>query len=197
MYEILKDTEDVYYKTDTHINLKGGYIVYKWFINYINNEWNVNIIEEDCILLNKKCTLNTLPYGIGDLTWPLNCGNQILEDTMDSFYYCDKLVFYPTYIIKENQDIFFLDYDMVDKTTSLYNKTADWNIISKHIIYKKNENKLGVALFFYDSFLLSTLPLYLNLFKEVYMIKKIYNNSFIDKIKPDYVFEFRVERFLL
>jgi len=38
--------------------------------------------------------------------------------------------------------------------------------------------------------------LYIDLFYEVYMIKTIYNNNLIKLISPDFVFEFRVERFL-
>lgn len=195
-YNILKYYNDVYYKTDTHINVKGNYIVYIWFINYINKKWNLNIKPKNCILINKKCILNTLPYCIGDLTWKDNLGNQTLEDTIDSFYYCDEVLFYCYYIIKENENIEFLDYNMDNKTSFLNGRKVDWNIISDYIIYKKNDNKNGTALFFYDSFILSVLPLYLSLFKHVYMVKAIYNNNIIDKIKPDYIFEFRVERFL-
>jgi len=35
------------------------------------------------------------------------------------------------------------------------------------------------------------------MFSEVYMIKSAFNNKIIEKINPDYIFEFRVERFLL
>ena len=35
------------------------------------------------------------------------------------------------------------------------------------------------------------------MFNMVYMAKQIYNYELIDIIKPDYVFEFRCERFLL
>jgi hypothetical protein len=76
-------------------------------------------------------------------------------------------------------------------------QTAGWEILSKHIIYKTNSNtnKLKVIIF-YDSFLLSIISLYMELFGEVYMIKSVYDNRLIEAIKPDYVFEFRVERFL-
>jgi hypothetical protein len=73
----------------------------------------------------------------------------------------------------------------------------EWNIVSKYILYQKNitNNNLKVIIF-YDSLLLSSLSLYMELFETVYMIKDIYNNEIINIIKPDYVFEFRVERFL-
>ena len=78
------------------------------------------------------------------------------------------------------------------------NEFARWDIISKYIIYIKNENinpKIKV-LIFYDSFLLHSLQLYFDLFYEIYFIKNVYNIETINLIKPDFVFEFRCERFL-
>ena len=49
---------------------------------------------------------------------------------------------------------------------------------------------------FYDSFLTNTLPLYLDLFENIYLVKNVYDNNIINKIKPNYVFQFTVERFL-
>ena len=74
---------------------------------------------------------------------------------------------------------------------------VDWNIVSKYMIYKKNNLKNFKVIIFYDSFLLNILPLYMELFNEVYMIKNVYSNQLIEMINPDYIFEFRVERFLM
>ena len=52
-------------------------------------------------------------------------------------------------------------------------------------------------LIFYDSFLLPMLSVYLNMCREVYMSKNSYSPELINVIQPDYIFEFRVERFLL
>ena len=60
----------------------------------------------------------------------------------------------------------------------------------------KNIDKKHRVIIFYDSFLISTLYLYLKMFNEVYLIKTGYNPKFIKQLKPDYTFEFRVERFL-
>ena len=68
-----------------------------------------------------------------------------------------------------------------------------------YILYKKNiasANNYKI-LIFYDSFLLSTLHLYMNLFYETYCLKTTFNIDIVNSINPDYVFEFRVERFLL
>jgi hypothetical protein len=139
-YDILKNEEDVYYKTDTHINIKGSYIVYKYFIQKLNELYRLDIKIKECVILNKIVVLSNLQLGIGDLLWDNNLGNQIVDVHLDSFYYSDDI-----------------DY-----------------IYCKHKIQKQN----------------------LELFEEVYMIKEIYNNIVIDIIKPDFVFEFRVERFL-
>jgi hypothetical protein len=201
-YDLLKDEEDVYYKTDTHINLKGNYIIYKNFIEKVNEIYNLNLNIKNIKILSKSCHLNTLKYGIGDLTWADNLGNQELQDINDTYYYSEDFIdLYNSYVIKDENDIRFLDYKIVDITKKLEEKNefTRWEIVSNHIIYKKNieknDNPIKVVIF-YDSFLLSILPLYLDLFYEVYMIKSIYDNSLINLIKPDYVFEFRVERFL-
>ena len=78
----------------------------------------------------------------------------------------------------------------------LIDKIIDWTIISKYILYKINPDLKYKVLIFYDSFLLSTLELYLTMFNTVYVAKTIYNNNLIQLIKPDYIFEFRCERFL-
>jgi ferredoxin-fold anticodon binding domain-containing protein len=86
-YDILKNKENVYYKTDTHINVKGSYIVYKHFINEINKMYNLNLKPKKITLLQKQCVLSELQLGIGDLLWELNLGNQIVENKLDTFYY--------------------------------------------------------------------------------------------------------------
>jgi len=200
-YKVLKNETDTYYKTDTHINLKGNYIIYKKFITKINKLFDLNIHEKNINILQKNCQLSSLEYGIGDLTWSTNLGDQELESTLDNYYFTDDFeCFYNKYVIKNDSEIRFLNYELIDETLILQsnNEFAHWNVISKYIIYKKNTNclpKLKVIVF-YDSFLLNILPLYLDLFYEIYMIKEVYNNNLINLIKPDYVFEFRAERFL-
>ena len=58
-YEYLKDEVDVYYKTDTHINLKGNYIIYKKFIEKINDLYNFDLKVENINIDVKKCILQT------------------------------------------------------------------------------------------------------------------------------------------
>jgi hypothetical protein len=69
-YECIKNMDDVFYKTDTHMNLKGCYEIYKNSINFfniINNE----SIKTNCIEIKKKIVenLSCLGFEIGDLTW--------------------------------------------------------------------------------------------------------------------------------
>lgn len=197
-YNILKNEEDVYYKTDTHINIKGGYIVYKEFINKINEIYSLNIKIKNCLILKKTCVLSQLNLGLGDLLWSINLGEQYVEDHIDTFYYSDQIDYmYCKYVIEKNGIVRILDKKLIDQNNILHNSLLDWNVLSNYILYKKNncDDKFKV-LIFYDSFLTSTLSLYLDIFREVYMIKTIYNNEIIDIIKPDFVFEFRVERFL-
>ena len=199
LYQILKNENDVYYKTDTHINVKGNYIVYKYFVNTINSRLNANIIAKELVINVMSCVLNKLPYGIGDLTWKSNLGNQILRDTTDNFYFNDECAwFYNVYAIRNDNNIKFLNFEnLSDNTELLENKVVDWNIISKYIINVRNNDALPMKIIiFYDSFLLSVLPLYFDMFNDGYFVKSVYSNDLINAIKPDYVFEFRVERFL-
>ena len=73
-----------------------------------------------------------------------------------------------------------------------------WDIVSKYIITTKNDNvtnKLKV-LIFYDSFLLSTMILYMETFYECIFIKRPYTIDLINKNHSDYILEYKVERFL-
>lgn len=198
LYEILKYDSDLYYKTDAHINHKGNYIVYKYFIEIINIKLKLNIKPKELILDYKICKLKSLPYGIGDLTWEINSQNLTLNDINDYFYFNDEITwFYNIYKIKNENNIRFLNYNLIDNTENIENELVTWYIISKYIIYIKNTNTIPLKIIiFYDSFLLHILPLYFYLFNEIYFIKNIYSNELINLINPDYVFEFRVERFL-
>ena len=197
-YEILKNETDIYFKTDTHINMKGNYIVYKYFIEKLNNIYGINIKSHDIILSKKECILSSLNYGIGDLTWETNLGGQIIEDKnkMDVFYYSSDVEYiYCKHKITINDEIRILNKDLfIDINNDLQGKHITWEIMSNNILYRKNEtNEKLKVLIFYDSFLISLLDLYLRSFSEVYMIKEIYNKKYIDIIKPDYIFEFRAE----
>jgi hypothetical protein len=198
LYDILKNEEDIYYKTDTHINIKGNYIVYKFFIEIINKRLKLNLKYKHLDLSVINCELKTLPYGIGDLTWDTNLGNQHLDDIKDNFYFNDEITcFYCIYKINTTNNIRFLNSVLIDNTNNMEGEIATWDIVSKYIIYIKNDHKIKLKiLIFYDSFLLHSLPLYFYLFNEIYFVKNHYSHHLVEKIKPDYVFEFRVERFL-
>lgn len=197
-YNVLKNEKDIYYKTDTHINIKGSYIVYKYFIEELNKIYKLYIKPKKILILSKKCILSELQLGIGDLLWKQNLGEQIIKDHTDTFYYSNEIKYiYCTHKIQISDKIKILNKDLIEQNNKLEDSIIDWNILTNYILYQKNisDNKYKV-LIFYDSFLCSTLSLYLELFEEVYMIKSIYNNNDINIINPDYVFEFRVERFL-
>jgi len=191
LYEILKNETDVYYKTDTHINFKGNYIVYKYFIDILNSRLNLNLIPKEIDL--KMCEL-----GGADLTCVENLGQQQLSSKQDNYYFShDCPGFYSEYIIKNDNDIRFLNYNLIDITYSLEDTLCVWNTLSNYIVYKKNDKKVPLkVVVFHDSFFISTIPLYLDLFDEIYLIKNSYNNDLINLINPNVVLEFRVERFL-
>lgn len=197
-YDLLKNESDTYYKTDTHINLKGNYLVYKYFIEKLNETYNLSIIPKEITLLSKECVLTDLKYGIGDLLWKSNLGDQIIDDNKDTFHYSNDLNYlYYNYKIKKTNPIRILNKELLDATHEFEDSLLSWEILSNNILYKKNISKYKLkVLIFYDSFLISLIDLYLELFEEVYMAKDIYNNKLIDMINPDFVFEFRVERFL-
>jgi len=199
---VLKNIDDTFYKTDTHINLNGAYIIYCTFINKIKELFDI-IIEDKNIVIHKKtvASLNELDIGVGDLTWDNNLGNQILDNTEDTYYYSNDFdVIYLKYIISMNDPLRMLvieDNTLIDKTNDFIDTVLNWEMLSKHIVYKKNKGKLAYkCLIFYDSFLLSTLGLYLELFEEVYLSKSVFTKEIVELINPDYIFEFRVERFL-
>lgn len=197
--------DNTYYKTDSHINLKGLYIVYNLFISTINKKLGLNFVERDINILqsiNVDC-LDKLCMGIGDLTWKFNLGNQHLNDMSDIYYKDTTLdLFYYKYIVNNNNKLRILNKQFVDITKEHEGSIITWNLVSNNIFYIKNlnidplwNNKLKIIIF-YDSFLLHGLSLYFELFYETYFIKSIIDYTVIDHINPDYVFEFRVERFL-
>jgi hypothetical protein len=199
-YNIINN-EMYYYKTDTHANFLGGYTIYCYFIDSINKLFNLNLNKRIITINKKPCILNDLGLGLGDLTMEINLGDQILENKLDDYYYSDEFEnIYNCKIINNNDNLRIMNFHnniLKDITELCENLIIDWNIISKNILYKKNElnNKIKVIIF-YDSFLTSCLSLYLELFNEVYLSKSNIDNNLINFIKPDYIFEFRVERFL-
>jgi len=201
-YLHLKDIDDTYYKTDTHINNKGALIIYNNFINKINTLFNLNIISQN-YTYNKINIENVSCTTFGDLTWNDNLGEQILDSKSDTYYKINESEeLYTKYIFNKNSDIkTFLIEDnlLIDKTNDNIDKILLWDIFSKYILFKKNSN-IGnnyKVLIFHDSFLCTTLQLYMNLFHEVYTSKSIFDINIVNVINPDYIFEFRCERFLI
>lgn len=199
-YPVLKDIDDTFYKTDTHINNKGALLIYHEFVNKINTLFGLSISSKQYELTKLETTsLCILGYGIGDLTWEANLGPQQLETTKDTFYKIkDHEQLYIKSFIHDMKTLKYLNNTLEDKTIDNIGANIGWNLIGDFILYKKNDackNKLKI-LIFYDSFLCSTLHLYVDLFYEVYSWKCTFHKELVELINPDFVFEFRVERFL-
>lgn len=200
-YITLQNESNSYYKTDTHINFKGAYTIYLEFVYKINIIYDLGLITKKInISVIKNVELSYLNRGIGDLTWENNLGElKLTEQPVDDYYYSDNIIdFYMRYKIQKEDGIHFLDYTLNETTEKLHDTIVDWNTVSNNIIYKKNTNVTNgkKIIIFYDSFLVGSLPLYFDLFYEVWFIKDIYNKELILLINPNFVFEFRVERFL-
>ena len=138
-----------------------------------------------------------------------NIGDLVINNTIDTYYYTDDIpYFYTKYLIDNNEKIiydntkiFFIKAEnnkIIDYTTKLVGNYTTWDIISKHIIFVENESIKNnkKILIFYDSFLLHSIQLYFNLFKYTFFSKTSISDEIIEILKPDYIFEFRVERFL-
>jgi len=199
-YNIINN-EIYYYKTDSHINFLGCYTIYCNFIEKVNNLFNLQLHKKIININKKECILSDLNLGLGDLTWDINLGNKILINKNDTYYYCDdNMYIYMNKIIKTEDKLRILKFEnniLIDVTLDYNNLLLGWDILSNNILYNKNEtNNKYKILIFYDSFLLPTLSFYLELFNEVYLCKSTINNNLIEYINPDYIFEFRVERFL-
>jgi hypothetical protein len=207
--EILKHVEEVFYKTDTHINFLAGYYCNYYFIEQINLFFNMNINFKKININKKNICLLDLNLGIGDLLFKENIGDLVINDKIDTYYYNDDIpYFYTKYLIDNNEKliydntkIFFIKAEnnkIIDYTTKLVGNYATWDIISKYIIFVENDSVKNnkKVLIFYDSFLLHSMQLYFNLFKYTFFSKTCFSHEIIETLNPDYIFEFRVERFL-
>ena len=190
-YDILKDHEDTYYKTDTHINLKGNKIIYDNFIEKINNVFGMDVKKINFTLKSKNVELCTVNRGIGDLTWGMNLGNQVLTDKNDTYFYTEDIEeLYCNYVIKKENFIRLVNFNLEDVTDFYDNTILSWNTVSNNIIYKKTLLETDkIIVIFYDSFLLNAINIYLETFTtngyNVYLIivkkHKKCTNFFINK----------------
>ena len=203
MFEHLDRNENLYYKTDTHINFKGNIIVYKIALEAIKQNFNI-VIEPKPIYMrsieNEELfrRFDILPYNGGDLTRFRNIGSQTCTDKRDTFYYDPQYLFIDFYRVPHSNSIVqVLNNKLENVTQSYVGKIVNWDLISgPYMLYQSNLHKQFKIVIFYDSFFCGILPLFFYEFREVFFIKAAYNESTITKINPDYIFEFRVERFL-
>jgi tRNA A-37 threonylcarbamoyl transferase component Bud32 len=195
--ELLDHTD--YYITDTHINTKGLYKVYKKLIKTLN----INGINTD-IVSTRVESLIKLGLGIGDLTWQMNKGDIVLGDIQDIYHNLEGITSFMCMLkvtnpfVTNGLSIKILDYSLNEITHKYKDKVIDWNIISECIFHSSCENPCNdvKVLIFYDSFLIPIITLMMKTFKYSYFSKRNLDHSLVESIKPDLILEFRVERFL-
>src|SRR4051812_9075909 len=171
LYSYLKD-ENSYYKTDTHMNLNGAYISYGVVLEKINKLFDFHVEKKTNVHLQKKdCILSDLGIAIGDLTMIENLGDQTLVDKMDTYYFSDEIetILYRYQLNENEKKISIFDYNLNDCTKLHFGNVIDWHIVSDCIIYSKNKEvkEKKKIVIFYDSFLLSSLSLWMQTFSEV------------------------------
>lgn len=194
-YAVIENTHEVFYKTDTHMNLKGVLLVLNAAIQQLNIVFGCTIDPFTISLHRAEVnSLSPLQVGIGDLTWSPNLGNQTLESCHDIYYSTDTYThIYKTII---GGYVTLLSSTLQDCTHMHATMYFTWDTLSEYIIYRNNPHKKYKVLVFYDSFTVPVLPLLIGMFNEIYLAKQIFNKDLVDKINPTYVLEFRVERFL-
>lgn len=189
-----------FYKTDSHINLKGMIKFYYKFCSILSKKINISINVTN-IRIQEKIVI-----GNGDLLQGINIGRNIAKKIDEIEYYTDYNVTFintiynnDTYYNKDSNIIIY-DVNLVNVSEKYDKKKLYFNDISDKILYSNNQNiksNYNKVLIFYDSFLASTLNLYLCSFPEVYMIKSIFEKKYVELINPDFLLEFRIERFLI
>jgi hypothetical protein len=149
--------------------------------------------------------------GNGDLLQGVNIGTNIAKKIMEKVYYIDNNsniintiydndIYDNNIYYKKTNNIKILNNNLIDISEYYYEKMLYYEDIKDKILYCKNNilnKKYNRVVIFYDSFLSSTVHLYLSLFREVYMVKSIFKRKIIENINPDFILEFRIERFLL
>lgn len=166
-----------FYKTDSHMNLKGCIKMYNIFLEVLKQRLGIRLNRVEIRLKEtNRINLSSLEKGLGDLTWELNQEVASSDDTYYSSLEIGRM------------------YD--ESRSSLRFLNNEGQVDLSKVTYQKNNSGNHRVVIFHDSFLVSTLPLYLNLFKEVYLVNSLLSKDIIQFIQPDFVFEFRNERFL-
>jgi hypothetical protein len=108
-YEVLGDDVENYYKTDTHVNLKGSILIHYEFLKRINMLFGLNIEYKQYYIESKTTNNLSERFCLGDLTSPINLGDQIITDTSDVYFYSNDIFnIYNNCIIKDEYEIRFL-----------------------------------------------------------------------------------------
>jgi hypothetical protein len=190
-YDIIKDTPEIFYKVDSHMNTKGCIMILNAAIGRLNSLFGYILATVNCQLKRVECE----PFE-GDLTIPINLGGQQLESKRDVHYYADEYIYIRS--LKVTGTPFrILTKTLEDCTVKLLGQQITWEIISEYIFYQKNADKTGKVVVFCDSFTIPNMCYILSMFNEVYLIKDKFRTKLVEMIAPTHIIEMRIERFLL
>lgn len=195
--------ESDYYKTDTHMNLKGLLKCFSMALTIM--DVNPPCTLEHLQLMSRRVQLSDLNIGLGDLTWAGNRGSLKLSDAelQDTYFWSPQLKQYYLQPIKTLMPVEFFNYDMTRSTNQETKEDVNltWEVLSSKIIRLSRKEssepkEAGDCLLFYDSSSIPLLPLLRELFDTLYLAKSEFRPDLVRKISPAYVLEIRTERFL-
>ena len=195
---LLDETD--FYSYDTHINLKGSTKLFKNFINKINSKFNKNYQVEFNLINNEINPYQMMGYG--DLLWTNNISKdkitsiKITNEFKYTFKNKPNMYMEPLEFVKSiHKNIMLIPFKETYKTNL---HMFGWENISNNIIININEKikQKDTVLIFYDIFTLELLPLILDTFYKVILVKTNFNKILCNRYKPDIILELRVLRFL-
>lgn len=184
---------DDFDKSETHINLKGMIKFFNFFIETLNNKFNFNLNN-----FYRKTFIKEKKIANGDLLNRYNIGNNVVKLFYEDVYFTSDDLCFINKIFYKTHDFILYDSSLNNVSENFINKKIIWDDFKKFIIYSKNLNsKVNLkVLILHDSFLASTIKLYHNIFRYTYSIRHKFSQELIDFLKPDLIFELKIERFL-
>ena len=191
-----------YYKTDTHMNLKGLLKCASLAMTCMGIPFPYK--PKELRLEAKTCILSEDVQELGDLTWPSNLGKtKIKRSELTDTYFSASCIkkYYDSPATAPEVTVYSLSDDSLQIANIDEAAILSWDVMSSHIIEIRNTNPGDCAtdlrwLIFYDSSLTAIIDLVRLCCSRAYFVKDCYSKRIVDIIDPDQILEFRTERFL-